>query len=127
MLTLGQWIREDMVKRNMGVREYAELWDVTHPVVTKYLEDKYKKPQLNTLVKLSRATHTDIGFLVRLALPDVAYDDVPDDVTIGKRVNALDSKNRESITEQVDALLLQQEHTEHSKAISGRKSPKLKK
>lgn len=126
MQTLGQWIKEDMRSRNMGDREYAIFWGITHPTVKKYAEDRYKKPQLDMLVLLSRATHTDIGFLVRLALPDVAYDDVPDTANIEIRIKALETSDRDSIIKQVDALLLQQEHTKHSKKIIRRKHTKGK-
>lgn len=126
MQTLGQWIQEDMRQRNMSEREYADFWKVTHPVVAKYAADRYKKPQLETLVKLSRATHTDIGFLVRLALPEVAYDIVPGNHIIEGRLNALEAKHRDSIVDQINALLRQQEHTEHGQKIIRRKRRKSK-
>lgn len=117
MQTLGQWIREDMKKRNMGVREYADFWGVRHPTVAKYMADRYKKPQLEVLTKLSRATHTDIGFLVRLTFPDLTFQSAPNIPNIENRINALPAQLRDSIITQIDALLIQQQQTEHRKKV----------
>lgn len=113
MQTIREFVIEDMERRMMSYREYAEFLGVTHPTVARYINEEKKSMQWDFLVKLSGATKTDIGFLARLAAPEVAFEDVPDATIITQRINQLPSIYRKTIIEMVNALLAQQQRPKH--------------
>lgn len=115
MLTIQKFIIEDMTRRKMSLREYADFLGVTHPTVSRYAHDEHKEVQWDFLLKLSRATRTDIGYLARLAAPDVAFENVPDTNLIAERINQLPLTYRKTIIDMVEALLAQQQRPKDRK------------
>ncbi len=110
MKSIAEFIREDMSRRGLSLREYAAFLGSTHPTVAKYLRGD-NQPQWDFLVSLSRATHTDIGTLARIAAPEAAFEDVPDTRIIMDRINQLPPTYRKTIVEMIDGLLYQQERS----------------
>lgn len=115
MLTIREFVIEDMARRKMSLREYADFLGVTHPTVGRYVNNKDKEVQWAFLVALSRATHTDIGYLARLAAPEVAFESVPDTQIIADRINQLPAPYRKTIIDMVEALLTQQKRPKDGK------------
>ena len=113
MQTIQKFIIEDMRKRKMSMREYADFIGVTHPTISKYVRDPEHGIRWEVLLKLSAATHVDIGTLARIAAPDVAYESIPDTKLITDRINQLPPAYRKTIIEMVDALLYQQKRPKH--------------
>lgn len=79
--TLGAFIHAEMVHHNMTAREFADFVGVTHSTINKFLNHGISNtyggkqvgdPSIEFLVKLSKATHTDICTLVALVAPDVS-------------------------------------------------------
>ena len=108
MLTIAEFMKLDMERRSMSLREYAHFIGSTHPTVSKYLNEPDKHVQWDFLLQLSRATHTDIGTLARMAAPEVAFEDVPDTRIIAERINQLPPDFRKTILDMVEAYLAQQ-------------------
>lgn len=69
MSTLADYIKKEMVLREMSMRAFAEICGVTHTTLMRYLEGA--EPTLDFLVKLSRATGADLISLIDLAFPGV--------------------------------------------------------
>lgn len=115
MDTIAGFIRKDMTERGMSLREYADFLGSTHPTVSKYLNDPEHHVQWDFLVRLSRATHTDIGTLSRIAAPDVAVEIVPDVMNTAERLNQLPAHMRQDIFALVDAYLTQNERAKNRK------------
>jgi predicted transcriptional regulator len=99
-----------MRQRKMSVREYAEFISSTHPTVSKYIGKKQKVIQWDFLMKLSRSTHTDIGYLAQLAAPELVYEGIPSTNVIAERINQLPLSHRRAIIDMVNAYLYQQEN-----------------
>lgn len=110
MLTIAEFIKQDMKQRGMSIREYADFIGSTHPTVSKYIEGG-NHIQWGFLVSLSRATHVDIGTLARYAAPEVAFEDVPDTRAIMDRINRLPPTYKKTIIEMIDGLLYQQQRS----------------
>jgi transcriptional regulator with XRE-family HTH domain len=78
-LTLGQFIQDEMKRREMSMREFAKLVGVSHKIIGKFrnhgINPIYNKrpvgePSLEFLAKLSKATSIDLCALVALIYPD---------------------------------------------------------
>lgn len=110
---LAEFMQQDMDRRSMSLREYADFIHSTHPTVAKYLNGTIKRVQWDFVVRLSRATHTDIGTLARLIAPDVAFEQVPDTDIIAQRINQLPPTYRKTILDMVEAYLAQQKRTKN--------------
>lgn len=112
--TLREFILQDMKDRGMeSLREYAEFIGITHPTLSKYVNDPHKHVQWAFLVQLSSKTKTDIGILARYAAPEVAFERMPDTSIIAERINRLPGEFRRTILDMVDAYLAQQKRTEN--------------
>lgn len=115
MQQLSGFIVDDMQRRKMSLREYAEFLGVTHPTVSRYVNGEHKEIQWGFLVALSRATKIDIGYFARLAAPEVAFENVPDTHIIAERINQLPTPYRKTIIDMVEALLTQQQRPKDRK------------
>ncbi len=67
MATLSDFIRKEMTRRELSVRGFADLCNVTHTTLLRYLEGD--EPTLDFLGKLAKATNTDLVALIDLAFP----------------------------------------------------------
>ena len=73
--TLGTFIDQEIRKRQMSVREFAEFVGVTHPTIIKFREHGTRdvgNPSIDFLIKLARKTDTSLVALLALAFPDAA-------------------------------------------------------
>lgn len=115
MSTISEFIKQDMERRGMSLREYADLIGSTHPTVSKYINEPQHNVQWDFLVRLSRATSTDIGTLARIAAPEAAVEIVPDSMSIAERINRLPVDMRINILDMVNAYLAQNERAKYGK------------
>lgn len=109
MTTIAEFIRQDMERRGMSLREYADFLGSTHPTVSKYISESGHHVQWDFLVRLSRATNTDIGILARLAAPELAatYEDFPTPEMVLQRLKQIPVEMRRTFLEMIDAYLAQ--------------------
>ncbi len=73
--SLGDFIDQELHKRQMSVREFAEFVGVTHPTIIKFREHGKKdvgSPSIEFLIKLAQATNTSLVALLAMAFPDAA-------------------------------------------------------
>lgn len=103
--TLGGFIHAEMVRRDMSAREFAEFVGVTNSVINKFLNHGLSKtyagkpvgdPSVDFLVKLARATHTDICTLMALIAPDVTARKAEAEI-IADRILNLPTEQREIV------------------------------
>jgi transcriptional regulator with XRE-family HTH domain len=103
--TLGAFIHAEMLRRDMTAREFAEYVGVTHSTINKFLNHGISntyagkpvgEPSVDFLVKLARATHTDICSLMALIAPDVTTTNAEAQV-IAERIARLPPDKREII------------------------------
>jgi hypothetical protein len=82
--TLGEFITEDMEKRNMNPNEYARWLGYSHTVVHRmmlhgisetYGVREVGNPSLEFLYTLAKKTHTDLGKIAALVYPDAVFTD----------------------------------------------------
>jgi transcriptional regulator with XRE-family HTH domain len=103
--TLGDFVLREIQNRQMSQREFARFVGVNHQTINKLLdygekEDTY--PALDSLVKLAKATNTDICTLIALITPDVVSQPDPEAEMIAERISKLPPNKRDAI----DALIL---------------------
>jgi transcriptional regulator with XRE-family HTH domain len=73
--TLGEFIDQEIRKRQMSVREFAEFVGVTHPTILKFREHGKKEvgsPSIEFLIMLAQTTNTSLIALLAMAFPDAA-------------------------------------------------------
>lgn len=73
--TFGEYLKSEMLKRDMNLSEFSRFLGLAHNTVAKYLE--YPKegvgyPDIAALVKIARALNTDLGTLTNLVEPSQA-------------------------------------------------------
>lgn len=68
-----KFLDTEMQKREMSMRQFAEFIDVAATTVTRMMDQaEPKKPGLDVLIKISKATHVSLPALVAMAYPDVS-------------------------------------------------------
>lgn len=100
--TLGEFIEAELKRRDMSAREFAKFIDVPNTLINKFrnhgLSEHYAgkpigDPSLEFLVKLSKATQTDICALLALVVPDAQIID-PQARIIAQRITRLSPEKR---------------------------------
>jgi transcriptional regulator with XRE-family HTH domain len=72
--TLGGFILAEMRQRDMSAREFARFIGVSHQTVSRFLDYGEKDvgyPSVDFLLKLAKATETDVGALMRMLDPEL--------------------------------------------------------
>lgn len=67
------WIEDEIRKRDMSLRDFATFTGISHGTLSLILNPKSKEdryPKFDTLLKLARATNTDLCSVVALLAPD---------------------------------------------------------
>jgi transcriptional regulator with XRE-family HTH domain len=71
--TLQMFLADEIKKRNISMRKFAEMLDVAPSTLSRLMDmDDPAHPKLETLVKLSTITSTSLETLTALAYPDLA-------------------------------------------------------
>lgn len=72
--TLGDFLTEEMSRRNMSVLRFSQFVGVSHTSIHKFLEYGKKDvgyPSVDFVIKLAKATNTDISVIMALIDPTV--------------------------------------------------------
>lgn len=73
--TLGEFLQMELNNKHLSARQLAEMVGVNHKVINKYLEHGIKEdvgnPTPEFLLKLSKATGTNVVMLLALAYPEI--------------------------------------------------------
>lgn len=97
---LRDFILEEMKRRQMSEREFAKFAGVSHSTVNRAVDERNPAaPGIEFILKLSKATHTNLETLVSIAYPDLV-EDVPEDLSsklLAKRINELPDNIREAV------------------------------
>lgn len=66
-----EFLEDEMRKREMSIRQFAEFVGVSHPTITRAIDPSGSvEPSFDFLVKLSEATKVDLCTIVALLAPD---------------------------------------------------------
>lgn len=104
--TIGDFIREEMHRRGLSLRGFAEGMKSTHTTDARVIESG--NPQIDFLQRLSRFTGVSLDKLVAIAFPDYVHQ-VPAEVElIAERINGLSSLEREIILDILDGKLFKE-------------------
>jgi transcriptional regulator with XRE-family HTH domain len=100
--SLGDFIDQELHKRQMSVREFAEFVGVTHPTIIKFREHGKKdvgSPSIEFLIKLAQATNTSLVALLAMAFPDAAplLQVDPPTLILSQRIQKLPDHIRQAI------------------------------
>lgn len=67
---LSKFVWLEIVNRRLSQREFADLVGVSHTTIGRIVRGEVADPTLDFLVKLSKATSTDICALIAIIRPD---------------------------------------------------------
>ncbi len=100
--TLGEFIDQEIRKRQMSVREFAEFIGVTHPTIMKFREHGKKdvgNPSIDFLIKLAQRTDTNLVALLAMAFPEAAplLNVDPTTLILSQRIQRLPPHIRQAI------------------------------
>jgi transcriptional regulator with XRE-family HTH domain len=100
--TLGDFLDQELHKRQMSVREFAEYVGVTHPTIIKFREHGKKdvgNPSIDFLVKLAQKTDTNLVALLAMSFPEAAplLDIDPATLILSQRIQRLPDHIRQAI------------------------------
>jgi transcriptional regulator with XRE-family HTH domain len=103
----GEFLLREMELRGMSARELARFTGVAHGTINKFLEHGVKDvgyPSVDVLIKIAKATNTDICFLIALVAPEVSNtgNASPDAMITSQRIEQLP----ESIRDIVDDIII---------------------
>lgn len=74
--TLGDFLREEMRKRDMSIYSFGDFVGLSHSTIYKfsfYGEKEMGYPNIEFLVKIAEATQTDIRYLISLVVPEAVF------------------------------------------------------
>jgi transcriptional regulator with XRE-family HTH domain len=94
--TLGSFLLYQMHKRDMSAREFARFIGVSHQTISRFLDYGEKDvgyPSVDFLLKLARATGTDVGALMRMLDPELDELD-PEVLVIAQEIAHLSPRDR---------------------------------
>lgn len=72
MTTLRDFLRDQMQKRGMSARQFAELCGVSNTAISRAISDKPTTPTIETLGKIAAAIGVDVFSLVALVIPSAS-------------------------------------------------------
>ena len=101
-ISLGEFLDQEIRKRQMSVREFAEFVGVTHPTIIKFREHgkaDVGSPSIEFLIKLAQKTDTSLVALLAMAFPDAAplLDVDPAAFILSQRIQKLPKHIRQAI------------------------------
>ncbi len=74
----SQFVKDEMRRRDMSARQFAEFVDVAPTTITRAIDEKAPStPGIDFIIKLANATHVSVTALVEMAYPDVAESTSP--------------------------------------------------
>lgn len=99
-LTLRDFILDEMHKRDMSGRQFAEFVGVAQSTISRAIDEREPTgPGVELMLKLADATHTDVTTIFALAFPDVAARTKlsPDAALMAQRIEQLPEHLQEAI------------------------------
>lgn len=99
MQSLGDFILDDMRRRDMSERQYAEFVGVANSTISRVVkqEDNSKPtPSIEFLAKLSKATRVDLCILVAFVYPELTNTNAQNSI-IGALASQLPADKQETI------------------------------
>jgi len=96
--TLRDFILEEMKRRNLSMRQFAVMVGVVHSTIVRAVDPlDPSPPSFEFLVKLAKATQTDIRTLAAIAAPDAVIDQPIEVLLLAARISRLTSDQRKLI------------------------------
>ncbi len=100
--TFKEFIEAEITRRDLSARAFARLVGVDSKTINKFRKQDIASagyPSVDFLIKLARATNTDISYLMMLVAPEVAQSSAvrPDAMILSQRIEQLPDVYRELI------------------------------
>lgn len=87
---LSNFVTEQMAQRKMGLRQFAELCNVSHSTLHRMIyEAETYKPTFEIVARIARGTHTDIRTLAAILAPDVVLGANANALLLAERISRL--------------------------------------
>lgn len=100
MQNLREFLIEEMHKRRMSGREFAQMVGVSNSTIVRFTAEEYKKekpePSLDFLAKLSKATRVDLCILVAYVHPELTSTNAQSAI-IGALASQLPAEKQEAM------------------------------
>lgn len=110
-LTFGDFLLSEVRRRDISVREFANLMGVSHTTVLKFFEYGKKDvgyPSVDFLIRLARATETDLCTIIGLIAPDLVHHD-PETQAIAEQLRQLPTIQRDMVSAYIRSITLDAE------------------
>lgn len=122
MSEFGDYLHDQIVRRNMSRREFAHKVGTTHDTLSRLI-DQGATPTLAFMRKLSSYINVDLWTLLKKALPDEIPNPDANIIRAAQLLNSLPEKKREFFIELIEQanLAISQAKDNESKINSGKK------
>lgn len=101
---LGKFIQAEMQRRELSANQFASIVGVSHTTIGRLIEPGDEtQPTLDFLIKLAKATHTDICSLVALVAPEATTTNAEAQL-LAERIARLPADKRE-IARKLEAII----------------------
>lgn len=95
--TLRDFLNEEMHRRNLSIREFATMADLSHTVISRAVDETDPKvPSYQSLLKIARATGVDAVTIIKLTEDNVPDIDVEARI-LAQQINRLAPDDRRHI------------------------------
>lgn len=97
VMTLKDFINQEMKRRDMSMRQFAEFVDVSHTTISRTLDPQEPtNPSIDFLRKLAKATGVSFLSLLALVIPEEEMVDIDTNVRVlAERIARLPEHKRE--------------------------------
>ena len=101
-----KFLYAEMKRRDMSMRQFAELISVAPTVISRLLDQNSPtKPSVETLAKLAKATSIGIRFIIGLVAPDGIQNVSGDSMTLLAQINRLPKDKQAVILQVIESML----------------------
>jgi transcriptional regulator with XRE-family HTH domain len=110
-LTLRDFIEQEMHRREMTMRQFADFVGISHATISRTLDPiKPTEPTIDVLVKLAKATGVSLSSLIALLRPDLDEIDIdPRARVLAERIASLPDAKREIAETYLLGILLKED------------------
>lgn len=87
---IREFVLSEMHRRDMSARQFAEFVGVAHGTINKCVNGVEGSPSIDFLIRLARATKTDLSTILALIAPELVHTEVdPKVMILAKRLAGL--------------------------------------
>lgn len=108
MTPFQEFLRGEMKRRDMSMREFGVFVGVSHSTIPRLMDaSDPTQPSLDFLIKLALSTQTDIRYIISLVAPEAILAIGVDSLTLLSEISKL-PKHKQAIVHQLISALLEE-------------------